>query len=281
MPHPFSLNDLAILIRGAGEIATAVACTLHRSGFSRLLMTETAAPLAVRRTVCFSETVYDATQSVEGVTARKVDNLAQAEEVLQAGQVPVLVDADALVLRDLAPQALIDAVMAKRNLGTSIDSAELVIGLGPGFYAGRDVHVVVETNRGHDLGRLIFDGPAAEDTGVPGDIGGHTVARVLRAPRDGTFESSLRIGDLVAAGQTVGSVDGAEVKAQISGALRGQIRPGARVRMGLKIGDIDPRAQIGYCYTISDKSRAIARAVLEAILMRFLADLSPVGPVSN
>ncbi|MEW6349559.1 MAG: selenium-dependent molybdenum cofactor biosynthesis protein YqeB [Thermodesulfobacteriota bacterium] len=264
-----TLGHLTILIRGAGEMASGIAWRLYRSGFRRLLMTEIAQPLAVRRSVSFSEAVWDLSHAVEGVTARRIAALGEAESAWQDSTIAVLVDADCRVAPILKPDVLVDAILAKRNLGTHIHNAPLVIGLGPGFRAGSDVHCVVETNRGHHLGRLLTDGSAAPDTGIPGEIGGHTVRRVLRAPTGGVFEARLAIGEAVNEGDLVGNVAGQGVHAGLAGMLRGLIRSGTLVRQGLKIGDIDPRGDPSYCLTISEKARAIAGAVLEAILMKY------------
>ncbi len=264
-----TLGHLTILIRGAGEMASGIAWRLHRSGFRRQLMTEIPQPMAVRRTVCFSEAVWDREHTVEGITARSIDAPQGAEPTWHESAIAILVDPDCNARSILKPDVLIDAILAKKNLGTHIDDAPLVIGLGPGFRAGLDVHCVVETNRGHHLGRLLTEGSAAPDTGIPGEIGGHTVRRVLRAPTSGVFEACLAIGDTVKEGDLVGYVAGQPVHAPLSGVIRGLIRSGTRVPSGLKIGDIDPRGDPSYCFTISEKARAIAGAVLEAILMRY------------
>ncbi len=264
-----TLGQLIILIRGAGEMASGIACRLHRSGFTRLLMTERPEPLAVRRTVAFSEALRDGVQRIEGITGRRVESTDEAREQWIEHSVPVMIDPECGSRFSLKPDILVDAILAKKNLGTRIDYAPLVIGLGPGFRAGVDVHCVVETNRGHDLGRVITEGPAAPDTGIPGDIAGHTVRRVLRAPADGLFKAGRAIGDIVLEGDLVGHVSGMPVKAALTGVVRGLIRDRTRVRSGLKIGDIDPRGDPSACHTISEKARAIAGAVLEAILMKY------------
>ncbi|HMK35620.1 MAG TPA: selenium-dependent molybdenum cofactor biosynthesis protein YqeB [Desulfomonilaceae bacterium] len=266
---PQRLSDLKIIIRGAGEMATGTAWRLVRAGFHKLIMTEIDFPLAVRRTVSFCEALYEGTSMVEGVQAVRIASPDQVVQLWREGIVPVLIDSSNTAKDIFKPDVLIDAILAKRNLGTALLDAPLVIGLGPGFYAGTDVHYVVETNRGHDLGRLILEGSAVPDTGVPGDIGGQTLRRVLRSPRDGRFDSDFSIGTLVSEGQVVGQVDGQPVATEIAGVLRGLIRPGLIVTRGLKIGDVDPRANLSYCYTISEKARAIAGTVLEAILMRY------------
>lgn len=259
---------LKVLIRGAGEMATGVAWRLHRSGF-RCLMTEVERPLAVRRGVAFSEAVYDGEKVVEGVRAVLIRSPSEVEGVWRRGEVAVLVDPEASCLREVRPDVLVDAIMAKRNLGTRKDQAPLVIGLGPGFRAGWDVHAVVETNRGHNLGRVIWNGEAEPDTGIPGAIGGYTVERVLRAPGQGVLRVEKGIGEEVREGEVVAWVGDLPVRARIPGVVRGMLRDGTEVTPGLKIGDIDPRGIREYCFTISDKARAIAGGVLEAILSRF------------
>lgn len=264
-----ALQTLKIIVRGAGEMATGTAFRLHRSGFTRLLMTDIAAPLAVRRKVSFCEALWEGSWEVEGIRAVKITRAEDASSLWNEGVVPVIVDPANQSRSIIKPHVVVDAILAKENLGTSITDADLVIALGPGFHAGRDAHYVVETNRGHDLGRLIFEGPATPNTGTPGDIAGQTSTRVLRAPQDGVFSSDADIGMLVKKGQIVGSVSGAPVTAGLDGALRGLIRPGVQVTRGLKIGDVDPRGDVSYCYTISEKARAIGGTVLEALLMTF------------
>ena len=254
-----------IVIRGAGDLATGVAHRLYRSGF-RVVMTELAEPLAIRRAVSFSEAVAQGSTEVEGIKARKVASAGEALKVLRAGVIPVLVDPDGSHIPELAPDVLVDARMAKRNLGTRLSDAPVVIGLGPGFTAGEDVHAVIETNRGHNLGRVILQGGAEPDTGVPGEIAGRSSERVVRAVATGRFTPRREIGETVRAGEILGEIDGQAVTAPIDGVLRGLIRAGTLVTTGLKIGDVDPRAVREHCFTISDKGRALGGAVLEAIL---------------
>lgn len=263
------LPHLKIMIRGAGEMATGTACRLYGSGFHRILMTEIEQPVAIRRCVCFSEAVYDGTSTVEGFRAVAISSLDQVEEAWNGHSIAVIVDPQNNTASTFKPDILIDAILAKKNLGTSLRNAPLVIGLGPGFCAGRDVHFAVETNRGHDLGRLIDQGMTEPDTGTPGNIAGEAEHRVIRAPSDGILEADCVIGTPVIRGQAIGRVGNDEVLAGLSGVLRGLIRPGIGVHRGLKIGDVDPRAIQAYCTTISDKARAIGGSVLEAILRRF------------
>jgi len=260
------LRDLIVAVKGAGEMGSAVAWRLFMANFKNILLLETEHPLAVRREVSFCEAVHEGQKQVEDVTAALAANAAEAAKCWGKNTLAVLVDPGWLALSTMRPNVLIDAILAKRNLGTRMAEAELVIGLGPGFHAGKDVHMVVETNRGHNLGRIITDGCAAENTGIPGPIGGFAAERVLRAPADGRFQPKLNIGDSVRKDQVVGSVAGNAVRAGIDGVLRGLIRPHIEVTQGLKIGDIDPRGDAGYCYTISDKARAIGGSVLEAIM---------------
>ena len=257
--------DTLVLIKGAGDLATGVAARLYRCGFP-VVMTELPRPLMVRRTVSFGEAVYETEVVVEGIQARRVDDVATARSAIAHGEVPVLVDPETRCLADLAPAVLVDAVMAKTNTGTRLADAPLVITLGPGFAAGVDCHAVVETNRGHRLGRAIYAGSAEPDTGEPGLVGGMTHQRILRAPVAGVVASYATIGDRVEKGQIVASVADAPVVARTGGVLRGLLRSGAVVPAGLKIGDVDPRAEPSHCFLISDKALAIAGGVLEAIL---------------
>jgi xanthine dehydrogenase accessory factor len=247
-------------------MATGVAVRLYRANFKRILILETDSPLAVRRQVSFCEAIHENSMTVEGIEAVRILGLDEIYAAWGAGRIAVLVDPAAESVKNCRPDVLIDAILAKRNLGTAITAAPLVITLGPGFRAGVDCHIVVETNRGHDLGRLISSGSAEANTGIPGSIAGHSKERVLRAPADGVFITDRRIGDLVQSGDTIGQVGCITVSAQIGGILRGLIRPGRSVRKGLKIGDIDPRGEAAYCSTVSEKARALGGAVLEAIL---------------
>lgn len=268
MSPAYSLRGLKVLIRGAGEMASGIAHRLARCGF-HLLMTEVANPLAVRRAVSFCEAVHDGAKTVEGITARRIEQLSQAPALWERGELPVLVDPEMACRAEFQPAVIVDALLAKRNTGLTRDMAPLTIGLGPGFIAPDEVHVAIETHRGHDLGRLIYQGTPRPNTGVPGDIAGYTHQRVLRAPAEGRFETDLQLGDRVEAGQTVATVAGQPVIAQVGGILRGLIRPGSQVTQGLKVGDVDPRGRVEYLHTISDKARALGGSVLEAILAHF------------
>lgn len=261
-----SLNHLVIGIKGAGEMASAIAWRLYMSGFQKIFMMETDYPLAVRRRVSYCEAIHDGNTTVESIEAVRVNAFDDIPSAWGKKQIAVLTDPKWTSIERIKPQVCIDSILAKKNLGTNRNESPLVIGLGPGFTAPEDVHLVIETNRGHNLGRIITDGKAEKDTGVPGMIGGYTEERVLRAPVDGWFEANSSIGDIVEAGDILGSVNEKKVRAGIDGALRGLIRSRTQVTQGLKIGDIDPRGDQSYCFTISDKARAIAGAVLEAIL---------------
>ena len=264
-----SMNELVVLIRGAGEVASGVGHRLHQSHF-KVCLTEIPHPLAVRRAVAFSEAVYEGKKEVEGVRAQLIFGPEEIESVWQKGGIPILVDPDGKKARTfLKPDVLVDAIMAKQNLGTQVHDAPLVIGLGPGFTARKDVHIVVETNRGHHLGKMILNGSAEPDTGIPGEIGAYTMERVLRTMKKGIFRPQKSIGDRVDRGSVVAVVDDFPVIAKISGILRGLLREGVEVRKGMKVGDIDPRNKKESCFTISDKARAIGGGVLEAILHRF------------
>jgi xanthine dehydrogenase accessory factor len=263
------LKELLIAIKGAGEMASAAAWRLHMANIRNIVMMETAAPMAVRREVAFCEAVHDGSKTVEGVEAVSAAGPEQCRSIWNRGRIAVTVDPEWHTLRNLRADVLVDAILAKTNLGTCINDAPLVIGLGPGFVAGRDVHAVIETQRGHNLGRILTAGAAEPDTGIPGPIDGIAAERVLRAPEDGEFQSFSRIGDRIQKGQAVGRVGDAPVIGRAGGVLRGLIRPGTRVTRGLKIGDIDPRGEVADCFTISDKARAIAGSVLEAVLRTY------------
>ena len=256
---------MKILIRGAGDIATGIALRLYRAGM-QVVMTDLPAPTAIRRTVCFSQAIILGEMTVEDVTARRAETPDQAEALLAQGLIPVLADPDCTCRTRLRPDALVDAILAKRNLGTKMDDAPIVVGIGPGFTAGEDCHAVVETMRGHDLGRLLTEGGAIPNTGVPGEIGGYTRERIIRAPARGIFEPLARIGQPVTKGTPVARVGGAVACAELTGIVRGMLPAGLTVEEGMKAGDIDPRCQARHCFTVSDKARAIGGGVLEGLL---------------
>ena len=255
---------MLVVIRGGGDLATGTALRLYRAGME-VVVCETAVPTSIRRTVCFSEAVRLGETEVEGVTAR-LAALPDLPDLLGRGIVPVLADPEGACIPALAPDAVVDAIIAKRNLGTRMDMAPVVVAAGPGFTAGVDCHAVVETMRGHYLGRVIYDGAALPNTDVPGLIGGYAGERVLRAPADGVFRGVKRIGDHVRAGEAAGYVDGAPMVCTIDGVLRGLLADGVPVRRGMKSGDVDPRCAPEHCLCASDKALAVGGGVLEAIL---------------
>ncbi|MDR1948149.1 MAG: EF2563 family selenium-dependent molybdenum hydroxylase system protein [Spirochaetaceae bacterium] len=254
-----------MVIKGAGDLASGVALRLRHAGFD-IAMTEIPFPTAVRRTVCFSQAVFQGICSVEDVTAVLVRDEEGMREAFARGRIALFVDPAGAIVRSFHPDALVDAIMAKRNTGTAITNAPVVIALGPGFTAGLDCHAVVETKRGHTLGRLITRGGAVANTGIPGDIGGCTLERLLRSPADGIFESLAEIGDMVKTGETVARVAGIPIRAGIDGIVRGLLPPGIPVSKGMKAGDLDPRCERFHCFTVSDKALSIAGGVLEGIL---------------
>ena len=252
-----------IVVRGGGDIATGAIQKLHRAGFSVLVL-ESERPTAIRRNVALCEAVMAGAAQVEDITARRVWDEAGMETCVASGEVPVVVDPQGRWIERLRPVCVVDGILAKRNVaGTRMDMADVVIGLGPGFVAGEDVHAVIETMRGHDLGRLILSGSALPNTGVPGEIGGKSAERVVHAPCDGLVSSDYRLGDVVQKGEAVLHVGDRPCFAPFTGLLRGLIAPEIVVRRGMKIGDIDPRTDVDW-RTISDKARCIGGAVLEA-----------------
>ena len=262
------MKGLRIVIKGAGEMASGIAHRLYMANITNLLLTEIPEPITVRRTVAFSEAIYEGHMKVEGVDAEHVTDIAELHDLWKHRKIGVMVDPQWKIIRDLKPHVVIDAIMAKRNIGTNKEEAPLVIGVGPGFVAPDDVHIVVESNRGHNLGRTIYVGFAEPHTGIPGATMGYTTERVLRAPHDGTVKHAKQIGDRAENGDIVLYVDKTPVYAGISGLLRGLIRE-TYVVAHEKVGDIDPRGVKEYCYTITEKARAIGGGVLEAIMHRF------------
>ena len=257
------MNNILVIIRGGGDLATGVALRLFRAGFSVIVL-EIDHPTVIRLPVSFARAVYEGKAVVEDVEAVLIPSWRKAEDIIKKGKIPVLIDPKGNYIEKISPTVIVDAILAKRNLGTRIDQAPLVIGLGPGFTAGKDVDVVIETMRGHNLGRVYYQGQAAPDTGVPGEVGGESKRRLLRAPAEGKIVPLHQIGDLVKAGEAIAEVEGVPLKAEISGVLRGLIYPQSRVTKGMKVGDIDPRGIREYCFTVSDKARSIGGAVLEA-----------------
>ena len=257
---------MKILIRGAGDLATGIAAELWERGH-QILMTDVAIPLTVRREVAFSRAVYEEHAVVEGMEAVLAENFEEAETIMATRKIAVMVDEKAEVRKEYLPDVLVDGIMAKKNLGTSRDMAPLTVGLGPGFTAGEDVDYVIETMRGHNLGRIIKKGIALPNTGVPGLIAGIGKERVIHSPAAGNMKNICQIADLVEKDQVIAMVGDTPVKATISGVIRGLIRDGYPVFEGMKVADIDPRAeQKKNCFTISDKARCIAGGVLEVLL---------------
>ena len=265
-----NMRDILVAVKGAGDLATGVMHRLARAGFA-VMAIELPNPTVVRRTVAFAEAVPLGTITVEGITAQRADSLAEIHAAIAIGRIPVVVDPEGKLLKRMALTVLVEATLLKYNSGVAIHDAPIVIALGPGYEAGVDAHAVIETNRGHNLGRVYLSGCTEPNTGIPGAIGGYTIERLLRAPCAGTLYGTRQIGDMVQAHETVALVKTAEgasvpVVTAITGILRGLVRDGLPVFEGMKVGDVDPRAAREHCFTISDKSRAIAGGVLEAIL---------------
>ena len=261
-----------IVIRGGGDIATGTIHKLHRCGF-KVVILEVEKPSSIRRAVCFSEAIYENKFIVEDVVCEKANNLEEIYNILDRGNIPVVIDPHGEYIKMLNPLVVVDAILAKKNLGTNKSMAPITIGLGPGFCASQDVDIVIETMRGHNLGRIIENGYAMANTGIPGEIKGIGKERVIYSPDDGTISNVRQIGDIVKKGEVLATINNSEnnsiteVKATIDGLLRGIIRDKTNVKNGLKIADIDPRIEeIKNSYTISDKARTIAGGVLEAIL---------------
>lgn len=257
--------NMKVLIKGAGDLATGIAYRLVKSGY-KVLMTDILVPTTVRRTVAFSRAVYEGETVVEGVKGVLAHTIEEVHKIINDGNVPIIVDENASIKDSYHPDVIVDAIIAKRNTGTTIEDAPFVIGVGPGFYADKDCHVVIETKRGHYLGKVIEHGSAIPNTGIPGDIGGFTTERIIRATADGEFEPFSKIGDTVELGQVVALSGGEPVCASMPGIVRGMLQPGVKVTKGMKCGDIDARCEIDHCYTISDKARSIGGGVLEAIV---------------
>lgn len=266
------LFPLTILLRGGGDIATGIALRLYRAGFRRLIILEMEHPSAVRRRVAFCEAVYEGLIVVEGITAALAANTYEIDSLWEADCIPVLVDPKGICIPRLRPDVIIEATLSKQNVGVTLEDASLVIGIGPGFTAMKDVHRVVETNRGPNLGRVLRSGRAELDTGIPGQVAGFASERILRAPHNGVFITNYDIGDTVQQGELVAVVRDKsvtrEIRAGINGVLRGLLRTGTFVTEGVKIGDIDPRDNI-VCHQVSEKALAVGGGVLEAILERY------------
>ena len=255
---------MKILIKGAGDLATGIAYRLKKAGHD-ILMTDIAVPTTVRRTVAFSRAVYEGRAVVEDMEAVLVHGADEVREVLDSDRIAVIVDEAAEIRTEFEPDIVVDAILAKRNLGTAITDAELVIGVGPGFTAGADCHCVVETKRGHYLGRVLYEGSAIPNTGVPGEVGGYSTERIIRAEAEGVFNPLHKIGDCVTEGEPVAESGGVIITARMPGIIRGMLQAGVHVTPGMKCGDIDARCELEHCYTISDKARAVGGGVLEAV----------------
>jgi xanthine dehydrogenase accessory factor len=261
-------TENVVAVRGGGDLATGVIHRLCRCGYHVLIL-ECSRPSAIRRKVAFCEAVYQGQAEVEGIICTRITDIRECKEIWDKGQVPLLVDETGACIKELQPAVLVDAIIAKKNLGTTRDMAPLTIGLGPGFTAGEDVDLVIETKRGHDLGRIIEKGMAVPDTGIPGLIKGVGKDRVIHSPAAGRIKNVSKIADLVQKDQVIACVGETPVKATITGVLRGLIREGYQVPLGMKIADIDPREEEQKnCFTISDKARCIAGGVLEALMWK-------------
>lgn len=258
-------RDKIVIVRGGGDLATGIIYRLWKTGYSVLVL-ETQYPLVVRRTVAVASAVFDGFVKVEDMTATLIDSIESFAN--NSNTIQVLVDPEGKSIGKIRPDILIDAVMAKKNLGTTKEMAPLVIAIGPGFSAPAEVHAVIETKRGHTLGRVITNGCAIPNTGVPGMIKGYSTERLLRAPVDGYLLPVHKIGDEISCGDIVGYVNGVKICSNIDGVLRGLIHPHVHVTQGLKIGDIDPRGDPSHCWSITDKALAIAGGVLEVIMSR-------------
>ena len=258
------LRDI-VAIRGGGEIGTAIAHKLQRSGF-KVFIIENDAPISIRRTVAYAQAVFQGEMTVEGIKGIRV---VDAEEILGAWekkQIPVIVDSECHILREIPVDILVDAIMARKNTGTHRNMAAITIATGPGFDAGSDVDIVIETKKGHDQGRLIFEGFAEPETAIPGESEGVEINKVANAPVAGVIETHVKIGDVVQKGQLMAAIDGQQITAQISGIVRGIIQDGTEVWKGLKIIEIDPDVSPEQCYRLSQRSRDVAGGVLEAVM---------------
>jgi len=263
------LSELVVLIKGGGEVASGIAYRLHLSRF-RVCLTEVATPLAVTRGTTFSEAIFDGVKEIMGVKAELVP--AQQEEIYRVwrqGNIPIVIDPKTLIKEKIKPDVLVDAIMAKRNTGTKLTDTPLVIGVGPGFYAGEDVHVVIESNHSHNLGKVILNGESEKDTGIPVSIGGLTKERVVRAPKAGVFTSGKQIGDSVVAGEVIGHIGDCPLPAPISGMLRGLIRSGVSVAKGAKLIEVDQVHDREICYIIARKVMTIGEGVFQAIKLKY------------
>ena len=259
---------MKIVIRGGGDLATGVAEVLYQSGF-KILILDIEKPSSIRRSVCFSEAIYDGVTKVENIICKKVENENEIEKCWNEKIIPIMVDEKGEIIKKIKPDVVVDSIIAKKNLGTTKEMAPITIALGDGFEAGKDVDIVIETMRGHNLGRIITSGRAMKNTGIPGEIKGVSKDRVIYSLANGIFSSVKKIGDTVQKDEIIGYVGNVEIRGKISGVLRGIIREGYEVTENMKIGDIDPRIEEkNNCFTISDKARSLGGAVLRAIMFR-------------
>lgn len=259
------LDKSIVVIRGGGDIATGIAIRLQYSGF-KVIITEIEKPSDIRRKVSFAEAVYQKDVLIQGIYGKSARNLDNALELIKDNVIPVLIDPELNYFKQDKPYILVDSILAKKNLGTSLSMASIVIGIGPGFTAGIDVNAAIESKRGHYLGSVLLKGRPEPNSGIPGNIGGFTEERIIRALCEGEVEVIHDIGSIVKAGETVAKINGVDIKSKLDGVIRGMIRDGYHVYKEMKMGDVDPRANVDYCFSISDKARAIGGGVLEAIL---------------
>ena len=259
---------MKVVIRGGGDLATGVAEVLYQSGF-KILILDIEKPSSIRRSVCFSEAIYDGVTKVENIICKKVENENEIEKCWSEKIIPIMVDEKGEIIKKIKPDVVVDSIIAKKNLGTTKEMAPITIALGDGFEAGKDVDIVVETMRGHNLGRVITSGRAMKNTGIPGEIKGVSKDRVIYSLANGIFSSVKKIGDTVQKDEIIGYVGNVEIRGKISGVLRGIIREGYEVTENMKIGDIDPRIEEkNNCFTISDKARSLGGAALKSIMFR-------------
>jgi xanthine dehydrogenase accessory factor len=260
------MNDRPIaLLRGAGDLGTGAALRLQRAGW-RVVMAELAQPLLIRQAISFASAIYLGSIEVEGTLAQRIDDVVEIDRVWREDHIPVIVDPDRSIAARLQPAALVDAIMAKANTGTRIGDAPIVVALGPGFTAGIDCHAVVETNRGHNLGRVYYQGSAEADTHVPGKLGGQDSKRALHSSSAGRFRAERKIGEQVKAGEVIGRVGSEVITSKLDGVLRGILFDGLAISAGTKVADVDPRGEVSYCFSVSDKAWAVGGGVLEALM---------------
>lgn len=253
-----------VVIRGGGDLASGVAVSLSRAGYG-VVVTELPQPLVVRRKVSFAEAVYEGSCDVEGVLGLKVDSVEEAFDALAEGNVAVLVDPDCKCLESLDPIAIVDGRMLKRETVNEFGGRWRVIGLGPGFIAGENCWVAIETNRGPDLGKILYEGSPEPNTGRPAKVMGYSLERVIYAHREGVFKTLVQIGDQIEAGEKVAEIDGEPVISQIKGAVHGLLRDGLKVKAGVKVGDIEPSGERELCFRVTDKSLKIGASVAEVL----------------